>query len=74
LDLGKVVAGDNQEEICELDLELRQGDAAALLELAAELAADLPQMPSDISKAQRGYRLFDPNSHEVDPPAQKLLA
>ncbi|WP_134569261.1 inorganic triphosphatase, partial [Pseudomonas aeruginosa] len=74
LDLGKVVAGDNQEEICELELELRQGDAAALLELAAELAADLPLMPCDISKAERGYRLFDPNSYEVDPPAQKLLA
>lgn len=68
LDLGKVVAGDNQEEICELELELRQGDAAALLELAAELAADLPLMPCDISKAERGYRLFDPNSYEVDPP------
>ena len=67
LDLGKVVAGDNQEEICELELELRQGDAAALLELAAELAADLPLMPCDISKAERGYRLFDPNSYEVDP-------
>ena len=61
-------------EICELELELRQGDAATLLELAAELAADLPLMPCDISKAERGYRLFDPNSYEVDPPAQKLLA
>ncbi|MGV8790355.1 inorganic triphosphatase, partial [Pseudomonas aeruginosa] len=35
---------------------------------------DLPLMPCDISKAEPGYRLFDPNSYEVDPPAQKLLA
>ena len=62
LDLGKVVAGKLEEEICELELELREGEPAALLELAAELAADLALMPCDISKAERGYRLFDANS------------
>jgi acetylornithine deacetylase/succinyl-diaminopimelate desuccinylase-like protein len=30
-----------------------------LLELAAELAATLALMPCDISKAERGYRLYD---------------
>ncbi|MBP8264383.1 MAG: CYTH domain-containing protein, partial [Pseudomonas sp.] len=45
LDLGKVVAGKLEEEICELELELREGEPAALLELAAELAADLALMP-----------------------------
>ncbi|MNM78692.1 CYTH domain protein [compost metagenome] len=74
LDLGAVVAGKQQEEICELELELRQGEAEALLELAAELAADLPLMPCDISKAERGYRLFDPASYDVYPQGQKLLA
>lgn len=74
LDLGKVVAGEQEEEICELELELRQGEPAALLELAAELAADLPLMPCDISKAERGYRLFDPASYTVHPDTQKLLA
>src|SRR5690606_33330764 len=33
-----------------------------LLELAQELAATLPLMPSDISKAERGYRLLNANS------------
>ncbi|GLU36365.1 inorganic triphosphatase [Pseudomonas sp. NBRC 100443] len=74
LDLGKVVADQQEEEICELELELRQGEPAALLELAAELAADLPLMPCDISKAERGYRLFDPASYTVHPDTQKLLA
>jgi inorganic triphosphatase YgiF len=63
LDLGKVIAGKQQEEICELELELREGDPAALLELAAELAEKLPLMPCDISKAERGYRLFDAGSY-----------
>lgn len=74
LDLGKVVAGKQEEEICELELELRQGEPAALLELALELAADLPLMPCDISKAERGYRLFDPSSYSIQPDTQKLLA
>lgn len=72
LDLGKVVAGEGEEEICELELELREGDPAALLELAAELAADLALMPCDISKAERGYRLFDAGSYSLNLPAPEL--
>ncbi|HBX57891.1 inorganic triphosphatase [Pseudomonas sp. UBA2684] len=72
LDLGKVLAGDQEEEICELELELRQGEPEALLELASELAADLALMPCDISKAERGYRLFDANSYALSLPAPEL--
>jgi len=74
LDLGKVIAGEGEEEICELELELRQGEPEALLELAAELAADLPLMPCDISKAERGYRLFDASSYSLSLPAPELNA
>lgn len=74
LDLGKVIAGEGEEEICELELELREGDPAALLELAAELAADLPLMPCDISKAERGYRLFDSASYSLNLPLPQLSA
>ncbi|PAU58799.1 adenylate cyclase [Pseudomonas sp. PIC25] len=74
LDLGKVIAGEREEEICELELELRQGEPQALLELAAELATDLPLMPCDISKAERGYRLFDENSYALSLPAPELDA
>ncbi|MDF3193036.1 CYTH domain-containing protein [Pseudomonas sp. 1928-m] len=74
LDLGKVIAGEGEEEICELELELRQGEPEALLELAAELAADLALMPCDISKAERGYRLFDAGSYSLSLPAPSLSA
>ena len=59
LDLGKVIAGEGEEEICEL-------------ELACELAAELPLMPCDISKAERGYRLFDAGSYNLSLPAPEL--
>lgn len=63
LDQGQVVAGDRQEPICELELELRAGPAVAILELAFALSANVALMPCDISKAERGYRLFDPASY-----------
>ncbi|TBU92627.1 inorganic triphosphatase [Stutzerimonas kirkiae] len=74
LDLGEVKAQRQREEICELELELRQGEPEALLELAIELARDVPLMPCDISKAERGYRLFDAGSYAVTLPAATLQA
>ncbi|UUQ62611.1 CYTH domain-containing protein [Pseudomonas fuscovaginae UPB0736] len=74
LDLGFVIAGKQKEEICELELELREGEPEALLELAAELAEKLALMPCDISKAERGYRLFDANSYSLSLPAPQLTA
>jgi inorganic triphosphatase YgiF len=57
LDRGALRAGDATEEICELELELKQGDAAALYRLAAALHADLPLTIGAESKADRGWRL-----------------
>ena len=74
LDLGHVVVGKQKEEICELELELREGEPAALLELAAELAATLALMPCDISKAERGYRLYDASSYSLSLPAPQIHA
>ncbi|WP_312256719.1 CYTH domain-containing protein [Stutzerimonas nitrititolerans] len=74
LDLGQVLIGKHAEEICELELELRQGEPEALLELASELAADLPLMPCDISKAERGYRLHDADSYALSLPVPALEA
>jgi len=74
LDLGAVIVGKQKEEICELELELREGEPAALLELAAELAEKLALMPCDISKAERGYRLYDANSYSLSLPAPQLTA
>lgn len=74
LDFGHVVAGKRKEEICELELELREGEPSALLELAAELSQTLALMPCDISKAERGYRLFDPGSYTLSLPVPELAA
>lgn len=57
IDTGEVIAGDHREPICELELELVEGRPLDLLRLACELAADLPLLPNDVSKAERGYRL-----------------
>lgn len=62
IDQGEVTADVNgalrRAPICEIELELKSGDEAALHTLAAELAQALPGLaPDDISKAQRGYKL-----------------
>ncbi len=58
IDHGSILAGERTRPICELELELEQGEALDLLELARTLVADLPLLPADESKAARGYRLF----------------
>ncbi|SDR72411.1 Inorganic triphosphatase YgiF, contains CYTH and CHAD domains [Halopseudomonas xinjiangensis] len=67
LDSGTVETQGGQEVICELELEVREGPAATVLELALQLAQDLSLMPCDISKAERGYRLLDPASYSLRP-------
>ncbi|MBS1208740.1 MAG: adenylate cyclase [Proteobacteria bacterium] len=58
IDTGEIVANGRSEPISELELELETGSADDLLALACELAASLPLLPYDPSKAARGYRLF----------------
>lgn len=58
LDRGEIVAGEAREPIAELELELRAGTRADLLELACEIARSVPLVPDDRSKAERGYALF----------------
>jgi triphosphatase len=57
LDRGSIAAGERREPICEIELELKAGNAAALFELALELARELPVRLDNRSKAQRGYAL-----------------
>ena len=74
LDRGRVITASGEEPICELELELREGEPATLLELALQLAADLPLMPCDISKAERGYRLLQPDSFDLHIRPAELTA
>lgn len=58
IDTGEVLCGEHRDPICEIELELAAGNPVDLLLLARQLAADLPLVPDDTSKAARGYRLF----------------
>lgn len=58
LDRGWIAAGGRREAISEVEIELIQGDAEQLLELASTLAGRTPLAPATLSKADRGYRLF----------------
>ena len=57
IDRGYVAAGKRRETISEIELELKAGDAAALLRYAAGLAKPLDLALAFESKAERGYRL-----------------
>lgn len=57
VDTGHVIAGERTTAICELELELVEGQPLDLLRLASLLALDVPLLPNDVSKAERGYRL-----------------
>lgn len=59
IDSGTIISADDQAPISELELELVQGTAKDLQSLAIDLAADLPLIAFDQSKAERGYRLFN---------------
>jgi inorganic triphosphatase YgiF len=67
LDEGEIRAGAKRERLCELELELREGDRARLYEMALELAQSFELWPGTRSKAERGYAL---RSGERDEPVK----
>jgi inorganic triphosphatase YgiF len=58
-DAGQIAVGDRSAPICELELELVAGQPAALFEVAQQLAQAIAVIPANISKAERGYRLYE---------------
>ena len=59
LDRGEVVVGERRSPVCEIELELKSGDAAALFAFARRIEAAVPIRLGVLSKAERGYRLAD---------------
>ena len=59
LDQGDIISQGKQEQINEIELELKSGNVSDLHLLRTELQKILTLEPSDISKAERGYRLFN---------------
>lgn len=61
LDLGEIKAGEFTEPLCELELELLEGEAADILKLARQLATLSGLRQGSLSKAARGYHLAQGN-------------
>lgn len=64
VDRGSIIAGDAKEPICELELELREGEPDALFAFARRLLELVPFTIGMESKAARGFALLAPK-----PPA-----
>lgn len=58
LDEGHVAAGDRKAPLSEVELELKTGSPEVLFAVAETLAAAVPLLPSDVSKAERGFALL----------------
>jgi len=78
LDQGQAWRGTGDErqhdDICELELELMSGEPMQLYQIALELGQQIPLLSSDISKAQRGYRLCNPDDFRVREPDLSFTA
>lgn len=59
LDQGHVKSDNASEPICELELELKSGNEAALLAFSNQLKTRHGLKPGDLSKAKRGYALLN---------------
>lgn len=59
IDEGRVAAGDNEEAITEVEIELKAGARAALFGIGRDLARTAPLRIGVLTKAERGQRLAD---------------
>lgn len=57
LDRGQIIAGERSADLCEVELELQQGQATDLFDFAQRLATHLCLVIENTSKAERGYRI-----------------
>ncbi|MDO6514966.1 inorganic triphosphatase [Neptuniibacter sp. 2_MG-2023] len=74
LDQGTVTAAGKEDTICELEIELLEGNGSELVKFALKLAKHVPLYISDVSKAERGYRLLQPDNYEVHRTSAQLDA
>lgn len=58
-DWGKIIAGDKEEEICELELELESGDVVDLKDMAEFIVENTGAVTFDESKFRRCLKLLD---------------
>lgn len=70
VDRGRIVAGGRSEDIDEIELELMDGDVAAIFQLAQEFASHAPLRPSIRSKAARGFDLALGDPPQITKPTK----
>jgi triphosphatase len=58
LDRGQASVGDSTDRVCEVEIELKEGDRDAAFDFARALATEISLHPSAVTKAERGYRLL----------------
>lgn len=58
LDQGSLDCGGAQQEISELELELKSGEPAHLFDFALALQQEIPLQIGTLSKAERGYAMY----------------
>ena len=59
LDEGDISGGKSSDHVAEIEAELKQGEPAALFEVARALSSDVPMRIGVLTKAERGYALVD---------------
>mgnify|MGYP001063686926 CR=1 FL=1 len=64
LDVGEVKANGGSRPICEIELELIEGQVGDVFQLAHAIANKLPVKLGVQSKAARGYQLFEARGYE----------
>ncbi len=62
-DNGEVKRGQDSLPICEIELELIEGDPSVLFNIAEQIVTCVPSRLSNVTKAARGYQLL----HAVEP-------
>ena len=60
VDRGHVIANDRSLSICEMELELKDGNSDALFTLARQIDAVVPLRLGVLTKSERGYQLTRP--------------
>ncbi|MCR0985835.1 CYTH and CHAD domain-containing protein [Roseomonas populi] len=73
LDLGAIRTGEAEEPICELELELKEGEALRLLRLAQALQRSMPLLLGAESKSDRGWRLLTGEPRPVEKAQDPVL-
>lgn len=73
IDTGAIHASDASEDLSEVELELKSGDASDLLHVAETLFSNAPVRFCAAGKAERGYRLLNGSGEEATRECAKSL-